>query len=370
LRRLALLLAAVVPAASLLVAGATASASTTLVTFTGSAALPAGAGTVIVQAEQGHGRPDAAVLTDVTVAHQAIGPGPFSVAVPRSAAIAKAQVNGWVPFVIIVKSGPDVTVQNVSVPVTAGAAGGNVAAVRRTVALAPFAAFYAAPAALRARAIPPPCGWNRFGREVEKPVHIGQLHLTKLRGLSLTWDYGTEADTTMSVGYSDSPNKNWTLSGTYTATNSLGTDSGFTIRNMRARRFVVGQAYFQRWRKTEGCVERTYRDQLDHMAGSSWMGGTGPHHNIVPPPNPYNGCLTRNDPFGNDQVPPGGHFSSDRDTAATLTAATTAYGMTFSATTGFTTHIHHDYLNLSRETVYVCGQDYMPDVPTIFNNKT
>jgi hypothetical protein len=370
LRRLALLLAAVVPAASLLVAGATASADTTLVAFTGSAVLPAGAGTVIVQAEQGHGRPDPAVLTDVTVARQAIGSGPFSVAVPRSAAITKAEVNGWVPFVIIIKSGPDVTVQDVSVPVTPAAAGGNVAAVPRTVRLARFAVFYAAPPALRARVIPPPCRWSRYGRETESVVRIGQLHLTKLRGLSLAWDYGTEADTTMSVGYSDSPDKNWTISGTYTATNSLGTDSGFTIKNMRARRFAVGQAYFQRWKKTVGCVERTYRNELDHMAGSSWMAGTGAHHSAVPPPNPYNGCLTSEDPYGNDRIPPNGHFNSDRDTAATLTAATTAYGMSFSATTGFTSYIHHDYVNDSRETVYVCGHGYMPDVPTIFNNKT
>jgi hypothetical protein len=40
-----------------------------------------------------------------------------------------------------------------------------------------------------------------------------------------------------------------------------------------------------------------------------------------------------------------------------------AFGFTFSESTGFTSSVHHDYVNNSHQTVYLCGKGFMPDVP-------
>lgn len=211
------------------------------------------------------------------------------------------------------------------------------------------------------------CTWRRYGREQEKPIHIGEIHLLNARGLKVKWDYANEADTTATLGLSLSPNKNWADGGTHTATNSIGTDSGFTVGNRHLLRWVVGDAYFQRYSRNVLCAGYPYKNQLDHMAGDSWMGGTGKHHNIAPKPNPYHGCLKSNDPYGNAQVHPGDHFASDRAVATTVSGGATVYGFSFSDSTGYTSSIHHDYTNKSRSTVYLCGKGYMPDVPMLYN---
>jgi hypothetical protein len=297
------------------------------------------------------------------------------VAVPQSAAVAKAEVNGWVPFVVIVESGKDVTLQNISVPVTSLAAAGNATAAgevaSRKVTLPPFGAFY--PSRLAGVNGPrwpiPQCHWKRRGREVEKDVHIGEFHLIQKRGLTLAWDYGTEADTTMSVGYSLSPDGNYNTQGTYTATNSIATDSGFSVGDKTRLRYVDGQAYFQRYWENSLCPGKPYRLQLDHMVGNSYLAGVGKYHTIAPKPNPYHGCLKSQDPWGNAAVYPGTHYSSDRSRAITFNAGVTVYGFTFSQSTGYTKNINADYQNGSHGITYVCGKGYMPDVPVIYNGK-
>jgi hypothetical protein len=78
------------------------------VTFTGSVMLPASTGTVVVEAEQGHNKVDPRVLTDSPVASETVRSGTFAVAAPESAVLARSEVHGWAPFVIIVESGrPD-----------------------------------------------------------------------------------------------------------------------------------------------------------------------------------------------------------------------------------------------------------------------
>lgn len=373
MRRL-VLLAAAAPIASLLVAGASATASTTAVTFTGSIQRPAGSGTLIVQAEQGHNVIDPRVLTDVQVASEKIDSGTFSIAVPQSAAVTKAEVNGWVPFVLTVESGRDVTVQNISVPLAKKAANGNIGVARQltdhVVALPPFGAFYkSATRPLTSPSLIYKCDWVRYGSEKERTVRIAQMHLTKLPRLTMAWDYGTEADTTMSIGYSFTASGDWSTNGTYTATNTIGSDSGFSATDRHDLRYIDGQAYFQRYQRNSLCG-KPYKNELDHVVGNSWIAGTGRHHSIHPQANPYHGCLISDDPYGNARVKPGTHFSSDRATASTISHAASAFGFSFSQSTGFTSHIHHDYINHSRETVYVCGKGYMPDVPTLYNNKT
>jgi hypothetical protein len=173
----------------------------------------------------------------------------------------------------------------------------------------------------------------------------------------------------MSVGYSASAQGDWTSSGTYTATNSIGADSGFSVSNQHALRYIDGQAYFQRYSRNSLCG-RPFKNELDHMVGNSWMATNGKHHKLHPRANPYHGCLKSADPYGNAIVKSGTHFSSDRATATTLLNAATAFGFSFSQSTGFTSDVHHDYINNSYKTVYICGKGYMPDVPTLYNDQT
>jgi hypothetical protein len=371
---------AAVPAAALLVAGPSAAAGTPVVTFTGTIELPAATGTLAVQAEQGHRQLDPAVLTDVTVASQEISSGDFRISVPESAALAKAEANGWVPFVIVVESGKYVTMQSISVPVSGQAANGNAAVAQelssRTAALPAFSPFRLSAASPRLLAsspgaIPPPCKWDRDGREQEKPIHIGEIHLTKQRHLLLNWDYGTEADTTVTVGYSATGDGHWTDSGSYTATNSISTDSGFsTGPDVNRLRYAVGQAYFQRYKTSGGCIVQGYKIQLDHMAGDSWLGGTGAHHNMAPKPNPFHGCLESEDPYGNVILHPGDHWSADRATAATISGGATVYGFSFSQSSGYTSNIADNYINnRGGRTTFICGRGYMPNIPIVYNDK-
>jgi len=342
-----------------------------MITFAGSVRLPTSTGTVVVEAEQGHKKLDPRVLIDVPVASQTISSGTFTVPVPKSIALTKAEVNGWVPFVIVVESGKYMTEQNISVPVTDKAVDGSAAVnhelASHSVSLPAFSTFY--PGSASPRILPPQCEWARKGPEREKVVRIGQIHLTKLPRLKLAWDYGTKADTTMSVGYSESANGDFTSQGTYTVTNSIGTDSGFSARDKHYLRYIDGQAYFQRYSRSSLCV-KPYKLQLDHMVGNSWIAPTGKKHKIHPKANPYHGCLRSDDPFGNAQVHPGAHFSSDRARAASLSGAASLFGFSFAESTGYTSDINHDYVNNTRQVVYLCGKGNMPNVPILYNNKT
>jgi hypothetical protein len=376
MRRLGLL-AALVPAAALLTGSVSASASTgsaALVTFTGSVTLPASTGLLVIEAEQGDNLTDAKRLTDVPVASETISSDAFSLPVQSSGALSKAEVHGWVQFAIVVESGQHATVQNISVPMTSAATNGNASVTAElashTVQLPAFPAFV--PASVPKIPVPAPCVWVRYGREHEVAMRIGQFHLTKLKRLSLAWDYGVTADTTASVGYSNSSDKGWTIQGSYTSTNTIGANSGFTKTGRMLLRFVDGDAYFQRYQGDSKACPYKYKNKLDHMVGDSWLAPTGTNTKKVkkhPKANPYGGCLKSKDPYGNARVVPGDHYGSDRDQAATIDIAGTVFGFSFDQSTGFSNDIHENYSNNNRHTtVYVCGTNYMPNVPIEYNN--
>jgi hypothetical protein len=142
----------------------------------------------------------------------------------------------------------------------------------------------------------------------------------------------------------------------------MGADSGFT-RRTGTRRYIVGQAYWQRYKaSSRAACGHWYKNTLDHMAGSSGLGTRRPAAN------PYGGCL--NDPYGQVTIHPDGFFGADRAKAVTMGGAATLWSFTFSESTGFTSGIHHNYTNNSNKDVYVCGRNYMPGVPMIYNNRT
>jgi hypothetical protein len=366
-------------AAGLTSTAASARSASPAITITGTLPqLPTRSATVVVEVERQADRNAHGVaqrLIDTPVAEQTVTAPEFSVAVPASSTLTRAEINGEATFVVLAYSGSYSTVQEKSAPMTRQAAQGNVAtlpaAAGHTLALSRFNPWQSMPASQRealAQAQGPipskqiTCLWNRYGNEREGLARISQLHLANVSGLQAHWRYSTTADTTMSVGFSNSPASGYTASGTFTATNSIGTDSGFT-RTTGTRRYVVGQAYWQRYRANfKALCGHWYKNTLDHMVGSSGLGTRRPAAN------PYGGCL--NDPFGQATVHPGEFFGADRAKAVTLGGAATVWGFTFSESTGFTSGIHHNYTNNSNKDVYLCGRNYMPNVPMIYNNRT
>jgi len=342
--------------------------------------LPTQSATVLVEVERQADRDAHGVaqrLIDTPVAEQTVTSAAFSIAVPASTTITRAVINGEATFVVLAYSGDYSTLQESSAPMTRQAAQGNVAATAaaagHTLALSGFNSWQAMPASQRealaeaqspiaSKRITITCVWTRYGGEREGLTRISELHLANVKGLHAHWEYSTTADTTMSVGFSNSPASGYAASGTFTASNSIGADSGFT-RTTGTRRFIVGQAYWQRYRANfKALCGHWYKNTLDHMVGTSTLGSRQPRAN------PYGGCL--NDPYGKATVHPGEFFGADRAKAVTLGGAATLWGFTFSESTGYTSGIHHNYTNNSKIVVYLCGRNYMPGVPMIYNNRT
>jgi hypothetical protein len=155
------------------------------------------------------------------------------------------------------------------------------------------------------------------------------------------------------------------------ATSVRTTDSGFsTGPDVNRLRYAVGQAYFQRYKTGGGCIVQGYKIQLDHMTVDSWLGGTGAYHNIAPKPNPFHGCLKSQDPYGNAIIHPGNHYDEDRAKAATISGGATVYGFSFTQSTGYSSSINDNYINHDGgHTTFLCGKNYMPEVPIIYNDK-
>jgi hypothetical protein len=109
------------------------------------------------------------------------------------------------------------------------------------------------------------------------------------------------------------------------------------------------------------CPADSYKLQADHAGGTAYPGTNHPGAN------PFGGC--QNDTkWGKDLLHAnGGGFSSDLGTAEGYDGIANIFGFNFSGHTGFTTDITHDYTNNSNTNTYLCGTNYMPDVPIIYN---
>lgn len=209
-------------------------------------------------------------------------------------------------------------------------------------------------------AIPPPCHWERDGREVEDTTRINQIHVNQANGLTLRFEYHTQADTTLSVGESETGEKGWTASGSVTVTNSMGSNGGFTVGD-GVLFYVDGHMYYQKYAGTYDCP-KPFKVQVDHAAGDAFEGDQNPK------PNPYGGCYGKTDPFGSVELNPHGYFDSDHSTAAGYDGAATVWGFSFSGHTGFTKDIEENYTNNDSDNQYLCGTTYMPGVPIIYSD--
>jgi hypothetical protein len=309
-------------------------------------------------------------LTDVylTSAQVPSGASHFSVTVPASRTLTRAAAgdHGYVNVIVAIYSGGRVTQQQLSVPVSESAARRNtrvMAEVRsRQVSVASrFPGFKAGRIPQKCCFVP--CNYSPINNEFEKTTRIGQVHVVDQTGMSEDFDYGTNADSTISVGVSPNPGSNFTGSGTLTITNSIGTDAGFTA-SAGTVQHVLTQVYYQEYQDNgaDSCnPNATYKVEPASATGSAFLGTTDP-----PAGPPYGTCTA--DPYGYVTVQANtGHWGADFGTAETENVAMTLWGMNYAATSGYSSTLYDNYHNNTPHNQSLCGTDYMPDVHTIYN---
>jgi hypothetical protein len=372
---------ALMAAGGLLAGSAAASAaggSAAVVTISGAMPHTTAASTVVIEAEIGshfdvHGV--AKKLTDIYLASVKVprGSAQFSVGVPASSALTKAERNGYVNVIIAVVSGGRETQQQLSVPLSDAAAAGNVPALAEVTsrqvqlpATSRFPAF--AKGHLTAADLKPNvvvCGYAPYDSEFEKETVIGQVHVAKQAGMTEEFSYGTEADSSISVGISVDVSSNFTSSGTITLSNSISTKAGFTASEGTVQH-VLSQIYYQEYKDNgaPACEpDAVYKVEPAGATGSAFLSTATP-----PAENPYGTCTS--DPYGYVTVQAKtGTWGSDFGQAETEGAATTIYGMNFAATSGYSKDLYDNYTNGTPGSQFLCGTNNMPDVRVIFNNE-
>jgi len=288
---------------------------------------------------------------------------------------AARQGHGYATMSILIAAGNSETQRYVPVPVLAEAASGNVivsAQLRRHVVL--VSAFpKMSRTSISAQALMHPfdnvtCNWSSYGSQWEGVTHIGEVHVGNISGMKEEFKYSNNADSTVSVGFSTtSPTGGYAFDGNVSITNSIGTNSGFTV-GQGTSRFVDSHMYYQRYEDNGAAAcphggVTAYKTQAVQNAGDSWY-DTGTNQ---PVRNPYGGCAGK-DPYGYATVAKGGYFNSDRGTAEQMFSAATWYGFGFETQSGFSSDLFDQYDNNTSGNQQVCGAGSMPDVPILYNN--
>jgi len=285
--------------------------------------------------------------------------------------------NGTVNFDVYVFSGTRFTSQMVPAVLTPAAASGNVRADAQlrsgVVGMKKFRAFAPMTKAMRqagaqaGTAAPDVCTFTQDGPQVEDNTRIGEVHVGSTSGLSMRWTYNSSADTTLNVGFStQGPNGAWSIDGSVTVTNSLGTSGGYTASRSTTI-YSDGDMWYERLIGGGACSGE-WKTQVVSAVGDSGEGVNSPA------PNPAGTCdpAVHQDPLGWAQLSPNnGEFDVDRAVAKAYSANATVFGFSFGGSTGFTNTIHHDYHynNPGGNTIYVCGgaSGNMPNSKVIYS---
>jgi hypothetical protein len=226
-----------------------------------------------------------------------------------------------------------------------------------------FSSFERVPSSQQPRPVFP-CRARADGKPVEKTNLIGQMQDSGSKGSQVSWDYAVSADSTFGVGVSDSPTKNYTISGSFSITNSMSGSGGFSA-GPGFNRFVYGHFYRQRYKNIGFCTKK-YKTEFVSAVGDSFP---APARAKKPATNPYGRCSR--DPNGLAAMAPHtGHFNSDRAKATTYSAAATIYNLTVSGSTGYSSDITTGYNNHSKRYEYVCGNARMPNAPKLWSNNS
>jgi hypothetical protein len=343
------------------------------VTFTGTIrSAPAHSSRVIIEVELTLGkntRTSSARLEDKPVAAATVHGARFSVAVPRSAVLARAetQSHGVVNYRVLVVSGSKMTALYVPAPHSVA-----VAAARRNASDAALAAAYtvhvpalpaframspAEQAAMRATSpalVPPPCIWTPIGSLYGDSTRIGEAHVANVSGVSDFYSYQVRNDQTISVAISVSPTSNYTGGGSIGVSNSLDVGGGHTFPSGSVQ-YVVTTGYYQRYQSDGSCgTNANYKIQ------ETSTGGDVSHGTNTPALNPWGSCQS-------DQLrvvlQPGSQWNKDVSKSQNYSSIATIYNFQFSGSDGFTTDVDHQYTASSSapQTTYICGTKSQPN---------
>ncbi len=288
--------------------------------------------------------------------------GTQKLSVPITAAVLRSASSGMATFEFFAWFGDWEATSMASLPVAP--AKGNVAAAIKTV-IAPLT-FSPYQKNGTPDFAPPPCTWIANGAVAERSNLIGQMQDSKAKGSEVDWDYSTAADSTFGVAVSGNLAKHYSVSGSFTITNSLGGAGGFGA-GPGFDRYVYGHFYRQRYLSNSDlqghpiCGHR-YKAYYPTAVGDSY-----PQGKKKPALDPYGRC--KRDPYGlAEMAPKTGHWDADRGHATTYSSAATIYDVTVSGQTGYTSDITITYHNHSKLTEYVCGNGPLAGAPKLWSN--
>jgi hypothetical protein len=318
-------------------------------------------------------------LEDETVASESITSSEFSLPVPDSPTLDRAEESGKgiVNFEIIVLSGTRTTAWGLSVPITATPSTLNLSQASTEIAhVVQVPAFPALHVDQRANpdavttpggVSPPECSWTEYGGQTDKTTRIGEVHVASATGVADTFEFRTENDQTISWGVTATgPTSGWLVGGTESLTNSLRAGGGQTFGPGTVS-YVTTTGYYQEYRGigvSGGCDGFDDAFRTDEVGTSDVVdSGSG-----KPARSPYKGgCV--NDPL-KTPLQKNSTWYYDDGLAKTYGDAATAFGFSFSDSDGFTMDVEHSYSTTSNSpTTWLCGVpgDQPTDTPVLYN---
>lgn len=345
----------------------------TLATLTGGTDLPNGQAVVEVEyasAPNALGIPT--VMTDVAVSGTVTdADGKFAVALPDTAQVQEAAINGIVETLTVVRAGGRTTGSYTPVALpgsgeptqaTSGSGGGRTIDEGQLPVSVPTSdpSGDAVPADLTPDD-DTTCQWT-LGSTHEGSSRVGELHVNTTGGASGKFVYRQTADSTFTVGFKiDS--ESWSPSGSYTVSNTIGTTAAYSepnISGFKSRTYAVDHMYYGEWYSNGwgGCPGYRVQTHATESVGDVFIGVNTPSEA------PWPSCHA--DPYGYGTVEAGGSFDADRSQAENYDYVDEIYGFKFGGHTGYTNGIHIEYTGGSVPT-YICGQAHMSGVPVIYH---
>ena len=292
--------------------------------------------------------------------------GSLKIDLPITRQVLAHTSSGLATYVFSAWFGDNRAVSQASVPVAPrpGNAAAALAGSMATIMFSPFEKVTPL-----SRPDPVMCRLVADGKEVERTNLIGQMQDSEGKGSHVKFVYKTSADSTFGVGASGSPAKNYTVSGSFTITNSMS-GSGGVPEGAGFNGFLYGHFYRQLYEQqaaADPICGPHYVSKYVKAVGDAF---TKPRNKTkTPKKDPYGRC--GQDPHGDaTMVSHGGTFDSDRAKATTYSAAATIYNLSVSGSTGYTSDIDINYTNNSNREEFVCGNSDMPNAPILWSNNS
>ena len=190
-------------------------------------------------------------------------------------------------------------------------------------------------------------------------TRIGELHVAPLAGMNGTYSYNTQADSSMSVGYT--PNTgSYSVGGTVGVDNSIGAGGSSTHSNWA--NYINDRMNYEKIENSCYTLIQPYSSN-GNVADNTTAARPGT--------NPWGKCESA--PFF-AEIQTGGHtWGSLNSTSINESWSFAAFGLfQGSGSTGYTTTNQVSYVNNGSKTTWVCGAggagEGLPGSPVIYNS--